>query len=319
MPSTGEVIRGAPEVHLRLGQGRLALTHHRLRAADLRLHHAHLRLRRLEQFGGGAHQRLGAVGLDLGDEAACHQAALALEVALRLLGVHPGLGQRRLDRHLVGLRREHVGTGCLHVGLRLAHAMLEGLRVEAGDQLSGTDFGVEVDPELTHLARDLRAHRDLRHGVDGAAGRHRGRQRAALHLRRAPPGRLRLVAPEPPPAQGRSRQGGQHGDRQHPQPGTCAAVGPFGDGGHRYPRERASRQGAGRPAKGRSLSMRCGARPERSRKEVQSGRPTAPRRRQAHGRRRKAHAARPTSGTPSVGTPPRHPWRRWQAGRYSPR
>jgi hypothetical protein len=71
------------------------------------------------------------VALGGGNEVLFHQQLLAFEVALEL-------GQVGLGAHHFGLLHALRGAGGFDVGLRLAHAVLEGFRVDAGDQLVQT-------------------------------------------------------------------------------------------------------------------------------------------------------------------------------------
>ena len=101
----------------------------------------------------------------------CASARFTLHAAdLGLLRGEPGARHR--DRAVRGVE----------VGARLVDAQLEGLRVDARDDLVLLHLRVEVGVDLLHLAGDLRA--DLHGGdrVQRAARRHHRLQR-----RRAPP------------------------------------------------------------------------------------------------------------------------------------
>jgi hypothetical protein len=141
-----------------------------------------------------------------------HLGVVAPQGALGRGGVDGGARRCGLRREQIGLGREHRGARRVEVGLHLAQPLLEGLGVELRDQLAGLHLRVEVGVQLLDLARDLRAHLYLRHRRDGARGRHRGLQRAALDLRRAVLQRLGVAAQRPPRADaGGAEPEGEHG------------------------------------------------------------------------------------------------------------
>jgi hypothetical protein len=116
------------------------------------------------------------VALGGGNEVLFHQQLLAFEVALEL-------GQVGLGAHHFGLLHAERGACGFDVGLGLAQAVLEGFRVDAGDQLvQFLHRRVEVDQDFLDLARNLRAdlHRD--HRVQCAGGGNHGRQRSVRPL-----------------------------------------------------------------------------------------------------------------------------------------
>ena len=198
---------GAGQIDAGLRQRRLPLRHIGLRAPDLRLGHAGLGLRLLEQLARGVDQRTGTVRLTLRDELLFNQNLFALQVSLCLLQVHlrprhagpTGRGGR--------LRCDHGGIGGVHVGLGRAHPVLKGFGVNAGDQLAGLHFGIEIHIQVLDLARDLGAHRHLFNWVDRATCRHRGLQAAAFNFGGAVLHRLGGVALDPPPVATTSGQG----------------------------------------------------------------------------------------------------------------
>jgi len=63
----------------------------------------------------------------------------------------------------------HVGPRDIQLGPGLAHLRLEGLRVDACDDESGFDLGIEVRQEFLDLAGDLGSHLNRDDGIQGAA------------------------------------------------------------------------------------------------------------------------------------------------------
>jgi hypothetical protein len=63
----------------------------------------------------------------------------------------------------------HIGPRDIQLGLSLAHLRLEGLRVDARDDVPGFDFVIEVRQEFLDLAGHLGAHLNRDDGIQGAA------------------------------------------------------------------------------------------------------------------------------------------------------
>ena len=148
---------------------------------------------------------LRGVLVGLGDEALDAQVALPPEVALGVddrhltlggLGAGDGQGRARIVEvgpgtlHR-GLLVEHRGLRGLDLRLGLVHLGLEGLRVDAGDDLALLDLGVEVGVELLDLPGDLGADQHRDHRVQRAGGGDRGGDRAARDRGGAERGRCR--------------------------------------------------------------------------------------------------------------------------------
>ncbi len=207
---------GAAQVHPRLRQLRLALRHHRLGVADLRLVHPQLGLGRAQALFGAGERRAGAIGLALGNKALRDQLQIAFVHPARLGQVAFGARDTGARGQVVGLGGQHGGAGGLQIGLGRAHPELKGGGVELGDHLTGLHLAVEIGKQLFDLARNLRTHRDLRHWVHIARRRHRGHDRPALDGACAPSRGLGLRALQPPPSTA-SHQRQQH---HHSQP-TC--------------------------------------------------------------------------------------------------
>ena len=185
MPSTGAMIDVRDRSTRAPASGRLALLDDRRGVGDLRLAGPDLRFRRGHRLGGGVVGEPRLVALGAGDEALGEQRLLAVEVVLRIVGLDPRPRRLRAQRQQVGLLVEELGPRCFEIGLGLAHLELEGLRVDAREELALLHLAVEVDEQLLDLARDLRT--DENRGDRGQRARSRddGGDVAALDLGKA--------------------------------------------------------------------------------------------------------------------------------------
>jgi hypothetical protein len=125
------------------------------------------------------------VALGGGNEILLHQQLLAFVIAL-------AFGQVGLGAQHFGLLHADRGACGFDIGLGLAHAVLEGFRVDAGDELVFLHRRVEVDQDLLDLAGNLRADLDRDHRVERAGGRNHGvsgpdSALASLYLGASPP------------------------------------------------------------------------------------------------------------------------------------
>ena len=131
----GGADHGAVEIYLGLRQLCFALFDHGLAVFGLRLGHDQLRAGALDLLLRAVVQRHRLVAIGSRDEILFKQYKLAVKVALGigksdlLLGQYRPLRANR--RHL----RQHRGPARLKVCRRLAHLQLEGLRVDARNDL----------------------------------------------------------------------------------------------------------------------------------------------------------------------------------------
>ena len=154
--------------------------------------------------------RPGLVALGWRNEVALDQVVLAVEVALGLFEIDRGprqIGTARCERCLL---HANLRLGGIDIGLGLTDPVLEGLRVDPGDDLTLFHLGIEVGEHLADLTRYLGAHLHLYGGCQRARGRHRGGERAALDLGGAQLGLIaRRTFIEPPPCATGKRGGSQ--------------------------------------------------------------------------------------------------------------
>ena len=101
-------------------------------ALDLGIRHAQLGLRGLQRLGHAVDQGAGPVGLALGDELPVDQHLLALVVAHGFSQVYLGAGNGGRAGRGMGPGGEHGSVRGVHIGLRLANAVLESLGIDAG-------------------------------------------------------------------------------------------------------------------------------------------------------------------------------------------
>ena len=165
-----------------------------------------------------AKDRSGLVALGWRNEVALDQVVLAVEVALGLFEVDRGprqIGTARCERCLL---HPNLRLGGIDIGLGLTDPVLEGLRVDPGDDLTLFHLGIEVGEHLADLTRYLGAHLHLYGGGQRARGRHRGGERAALNLGGAQLGLIaRRTFIEPPPCATGKRGGSQQQNDQGSQ------------------------------------------------------------------------------------------------------
>ena len=184
--------------------------------ATPRLGGAQLRLGRAHRLRGALLDEHRLVELGGGDEALGDQHLLAVGIALAVVGGQLRAQHLRLRRRDVAAAGEQRRPGGVEVGLGLPHLELEGLGVDAREDLALLHRRVEVDVEVLDLARHLRADQHRGDRVERPRRRHHGRDRR--RARPWPCGTPGAVSPRSvPPRGGRDDAGGdERGDEPRP-------------------------------------------------------------------------------------------------------